>query len=290
MTRTTRLFIGLLGLSWPSGCGDVLAPRPAPLFTVPLAINGESIGEAIIDTGGGYELMLREPFGLAIVGRVEVLAFGGLESVSITEGFQYTVGGWSEEAEAALVGLSVCDCNGVGFGFFRKSGAVLALDFGSLTATFSPYRPLSGAALPFKPPPSALPDFDGAFIEVDIVSGSARTTVLGLLDTGTNSSVMRRTIAFPDASAAPRRTNIFVSHAALGTVAANVGLFDTPGLPDIIIGTDIMRAWSDRWYFYFAEEGGTVTTFPRYDVDDGAPPGGENAGAEDGLPWQASRP
>jgi len=45
-------------------------------------------------------------------------------------------------------------------------------------------------------------------------------------------------------------------------VAAQITLFDTAGLPDLIIGTDIMGAWSDRWYFTFAPRGGHVTVFP----------------------------
>ena len=36
-------------------------------------------------------------------------------------------------------------------------------------------------------------------------------------------------------------------------------------LPDLIIGTDVMRAWGDRWYFSFAPEGGTVTVVPHDD-------------------------
>jgi hypothetical protein len=45
-----------------AGCGGVFAP--APLFTTPLSIEGEDVGPAIIDTGGDYEVILRETFGL----------------------------------------------------------------------------------------------------------------------------------------------------------------------------------------------------------------------------------
>ena len=226
------------------------------------------MGEAIIDTGGGYELMLRDSFGLGIVGEVEVLAFGGLETVFLTEGFRFHVDGWPSDAATAIVGLSVCDCNGVGFEFFRKTGAVLGVDFVTLTAVISLTLPSGGVTLPFERPPPTLPAFDSAFIDVDVFTGGEHLTVRGLLDTGTNSSVMRRGLFAPISSLQPNRINIFVEHPALGTVAANVMLFDTAGLPDIILGTDIMRAWSDRWYFQFIEEGGTVTTFPRYDIDD----------------------
>jgi hypothetical protein len=249
----------------------VLAPRPAPLFTAPLSINDVYVGEAIIDTGGGYELMLRDSFGLQIVGEIEVLAFGGFETVSMTEGFRYSVDGWSTQAETALVGLSVCDCNGVGFDFFRKTGVGLGLDFATLTVTFGPSPPVGGVTLPFAPPPPLLSNFDSAFIEVAVVAGGQWTTVLGLLDTGTNSSVMRRSLAAAAAPSSPNRAKVLVNHPELGTVAANVLLFDTPGLPDIILGTDIMRAWSDEWYFSFTERSGTVTTVPRYDVDNGSP-------------------
>ena len=272
MARRRRLTGGCTVAILFGGCGDVLAPRPAPLFTVPLAINDTDVGEAIIDTGGGYEVILRETFGLRIVGEVEILAFGGFETVAMTEGFGYSVGGWNAEADTALVGLSVCDCNGVGFDFFRKTGVVLGVDFATHTATFGPVGPIGGVVLPFAPPPPMLANFDSAFIEVDILSGGGRTTVLGLLDTGTNASVMRRSLAAGATPVSRDRANVLVDHPELGTVAASVLLFDTPGLPDIILGTDIMRAWSDEWYFFFAERGGTVTTFPRYDVGEGSSP------------------
>jgi hypothetical protein len=82
------------------------------------------------------------------------------------------------------------------------------------------------------------------------------------LDTGTNASVIRRGLFGDDVSTASDRLDIRIEHEELGIVSAQVRLFDTAGLPDLIIGTDIMRAWSDRWFFTFAPLGGHVTVFP----------------------------
>ena len=272
VTRRAHI-IGVLclWLGLAAGCGDIFATRPAPLFSVPLAIEGEPIGSAVIDTGGGYELLLRDSFGLEVVDMVEVLAFGGKELVGVTEGFQYTAGGWDSTADAALVGLSVCDCNGLGFHFFRKTGTVLGLDFANPRAMFLPVVPAGGVTIPFQPPPSFLPSFDSAFVQVEIASQGDTRTVLGLLDTGTNASVMRRGLVGTPSSLTPDRLNVTLTVESLGTVAVQVGLFDTAGLPDIILGTDVMRAWSDRWYFFFAKERGTVTAVP--DLESDAVPG-----------------
>lgn len=261
--------IGVLCLwtALAAGCGDIPATRPAPLFNVPLSIEGEPVGSAIIDTGGGYELLLRDSFGLQVVDTVEVLAFGGKEAVGVTEGFQYTAGGWDSTTDAALVGLSVCDCNGLGFHFFRKTGAVLGLDFANPRAMFLPVAPAGGVTIPFQPPPSSLTGFDSAFVQIEIASQGDSRTVLGLLDTGTNASVMRRGLVGTPSSLTPDRLDVTVTVESLGTVAVQVGLFETAGLPDVILGTDVMRTWSDRWYFFFAKERGTVTAFPRVEGD-----------------------
>lgn len=251
-----------LAAAWSGGCGEVLSPSPAPLFTVPLTVEGVSVGNAVIDTGGGYEVLLSEPFGLSLVDTVEVLAFGGREIVAVTEPFTYSVGGTEATADFALVGLSVCDCNGVGFRFFRKTGTVLALDFPAGRADFTTFAPDGGVSLAFEPPPPELVDFDSAFIVVEVQYGERSQTVIGLLDTGTNASVMRRDLFGDGVSAASERLDIHIARRELGTVAAQITLFDTAGLPDLIIGTDIMGAWSDRWYFTFAPRGGHVTVFP----------------------------
>lgn len=262
MTRRANLCGACLCTAFLAGCADLAAPAPPPLFSVPLAIEGEPIGVGVIDTGGGFELMLREPFGLKVVDSTEVLAFGGTESVDVTEGFDYTAGGWQTHAEAAIVGVSVCECNGLGYHFFRKTGAVLALDFENLQASFHGVVPADGVNIRFAPPPPQLHDFLSSFVEVEVAADGERQTVPGLLDSGSTSTVMRRGLAGTPSDPTTDRLNITVREAHLGTVAVQVRLFDTPGLPDIILGTDVMGVWSDRWYFSFSPEGGTVTVFP----------------------------
>jgi len=245
-----------------TGCGEIFSSASAPLFVAPLSIGGVPIGDAIIDTGGGYELMLRESFGLRIVDRVEVLAFGGREVVDVTEAFRFEAGGVESTADAAIVGLSVCECNGLGFMFFRKANVVLGLDFAEGNARFLSEVPKGGTRVPFEAPPGHLGQFDSAFVLVDVSGGGVTHRVLGLLDTGTNGTVMRRGIIEAVADLTPNRVRVEIHHQGFGTASVNVGLFDTPGLPDIILGTDVMREWADEWYFAFAAVGGTVIAFP----------------------------
>lgn len=243
------------------GCGASLVPPTPPLFTVPLVIEGDPIGPAIIDTGGAYEIMLRERFGLQLVDTIEVLAFGGRRSVQVTEGFAFSAGPIQGHADSAIIATGICDCNALGFRFFRKTGTVLSLDFASRTAAFVNESPSEGVKLAFEQPPSHLPTFDSAFVEVEVALDGAARVVLGLLDTGANATVLRRNLLAPS-DALTNRVRITVARTDLGTVAVNATLFDTPGLPDIIIGTDVMGAWANRWYFRFAPEGGTVTVMP----------------------------
>lgn len=251
------------------GCGDIFAPNPAPLFSAPLTIDGDPVGSAIIDTGGGYELLLRDSFGLTVVDTAEVVAFGGKEVVGLTEGFEYTAGGWPAVASSALVGLSVCDCNGLGFFFFRKTGAVLVLDFPNLQASFLPFMPHEGTLLSFEPPPPELPDFDSSFIDVEVQAGTELRTVRALLDTGTNASVMRQGLVGSPSALTPNRLDVVVTHDDLGSVAVQVRLFETGGLPDLILGTDVMRAWADRWYFSFVPDRGRIAVMRRVEARPG---------------------
>jgi len=248
-----------------SGCGNFIEEPSAPLFRVPLSIEGQSVGSAIIDTGGGYEVLLRDDFGLGVIGRMDVLAFGGFESVEVTRGFHYQAGGVEAIAESAIVGLSACDCNGLGVDFLRKAGIAFAVDFQEGVAAFLPDRPNAGITLDFLEPPDYLAGFDSAFVEVTISSGTRSRRVLGLLDTGATETVMRRGLLGGAPLLSPNLMNVRVRHDQLGSVAVNVRLFDTNGLPAIILGTDIMRAWADRWYFSYAPEGGTVVVIPRDD-------------------------
>ena len=61
------------------GCVQVLPPEPAVLFTVPLSIDGKSVDAAIVDTGGEYDIILRQTYGLPVVGQAQVLVFNGPE-------------------------------------------------------------------------------------------------------------------------------------------------------------------------------------------------------------------
>jgi hypothetical protein len=248
------------------GCGDILGQRPAPLFSAPLIVDGVPVGPAIIDTGGGYEVMLRESFDLDVVESARVLAFGGSEVVGVTEGFSYSVGGWASKATSALVGVSVCDCNGIGFHWFRKTGAVLMIDFPAPLAAFVTTVPNGGVTIPFAPSPPALPGFDTSFIPVRLeVDGIARD-VIGLLDTGTTATVMRRGLTGNRGTQTADTAAITVTHTRLGSISVRAGLFETEGLPDIILGTDALGLWADRWYFTFTPEGGFITAFPTLNV------------------------
>jgi hypothetical protein len=244
------------------GCGDIFAHRPATLFSAPLVVDGFSVGPAIIDTGGGYEVMLRERFDLDVAESARVLAFGGSEVVGVTEGFSYSVGGWASEATSALVGVSVCDCNGIGFQWFRKTGAVLMLDFSAPLAAFVTTVPNGGVTMPFAPSPPVLPGFDTSFIPVRIDMNGTTREVIGLLDTGTTATVMRRDLAGNGELQTADTVAISVTHSRLGSISVRAGLFDTEGLPDIILGTDALGLWADRWYFTFTPEGGYITAFP----------------------------
>jgi hypothetical protein len=258
MPRGPKVWTGWLLAILSTGCGALETPDPPFAFAMPLTINGRPIEDAFIDTGGGYEILLAEPFGLNIVGEVEVLAFAGQECLPLTEPFAYSVGGFSGVSGGALVGLSVCDCNGLGYHFFRGTGIILALDFVSSQADFLLARPDGDAFIPFRDPPENLPDFESAFIEVEVSSGESSERVLGLLDTGANVTVLRRGLVGTPPLFSSGRQMVQVRHEKLGTVALSVGLFDNPGLPDIILGVDIMGTWGKQWYFDFTPGAGSL--------------------------------
>jgi len=150
----------------------------------------------------------------------------------------------------------------VGFHFFRKTGLVLGLDFSVPTVTFIQEAPEEGVTVGFHAPPDHLSHFDSAFIEVEVSAGGTARTLVALLDTGANATVMRRELADPTLTAVVGGFGAItatVAHERLGVVAVDVGLFDNTHLPDMILGTDAMAAWGDRWFFSFAQVGGTVT-------------------------------
>lgn len=258
-------------LATAAGCGNFAESTASRLFSVPLIVQGEPVGEAVIDTGGGYEILLREPFNLDVVGTVDVLAFGGRELVELTEGFAFYAGGIASQTPFAIVGLSACDCNGLGFHFFRKAELVVALDFSSHRVTFLPTLPVDGVTIPFEPPPAALVDFDTAFIPVRVAAGweapspGSGVTVPALLDTGATVTVMRRDLLGENGARSGDRLNVTITHPILGTLGISAMLFDTSGLPDVILGLDVMRTWADRWYFSFTPGAGAVTVELRED-------------------------
>lgn len=261
----------LLALAW-CGCGDFLSLSPAVRFTMPLRINGEPAGEAIVDTGGDYELMLGHDHGLPVVDRREVLIFGGRETVEVVGGFHYAVGGIGMAAESAIVGTPICACNGVGFSFFRKTGVTLRLDFDAVVADFARRPAEDGVILAFEPPPVHLPTFDSAFIDVQVhVEGresaakedGAGLRLRALLDTGAAETLIRRGLIAGAGEDLLGRSAIVVRHEELGAVHVRARLFDNPELPDFILGTNVMGAWASRWYFTFTPDGGRVVAVRR---------------------------
>ncbi|MHC5108517.1 MAG: pepsin/retropepsin-like aspartic protease family protein [Planctomycetota bacterium] len=246
----------ILSLSWLcQGCGNVVA-EPAPLFTVPFSIEGQDVGGAIVDTGGDFEVLLRESFGLSVVDTVDVVAFSGAQEVPVTEPFRYRAGGLEAVAASGIVDPSICDCNGVGFPFLRKTGLILAIDFVEPTVYFLRNMPRVDFLIPYQAPPEDLPDFDTSFIDVVIESGSESRVIRALLDTGATATVMRQDLLATDPVLPTDRLNISVSHEIMGTVAVNVGLYETQGIPDMIIGNDVMRAWGNQWFFVYHPFGG----------------------------------
>lgn len=263
---TLAILFGLFGLI-PPGCGSYDPTPLSSLFLVPLEINGASAVPAIVDTGGDFEVLLREDFGLAVVGEGRVLAYGGEQSVSVTEGFRYLVNGVEREAPFALIGPDLCDCNGVGFRFFRETGLVLALDFSTGSVRFDPQLPDVGAELRFVEPPPYLSGFPTSFIFIEVAAGfdppepGAGQTITAILDTGASVSVGRREMleSLPGSNiTSDGRVEITIGRVDLGVVGASIVPFDTQGLPDLILGVDVMEAWGDRWFFQFRDNGGVV--------------------------------
>lgn len=266
--RATLVGLLVAVLSVSSGCGSVF-PQPAPLFTVPLTVEGQEVAPAIVDTGGGFEILLKESFGLPLLGRAEVLAFGGSEVVEMTTKLTYSAGGYEASAPFALVGISSCECNGIGFHFFRKTGLVLGIDFETRQASFETRIPQIGTLIPFSPPVEPLSEFDSSFIDVEIGPGfdppgrGEGLRVLALVDTGSNITAMRRGLIPTLDDAGAERIFINIDHPLLGTLVIEVLVFDTPGLPDVILGTNAMQAWGDQWYFIFGPQSGAISVTPR---------------------------
>ncbi|MFQ5592080.1 MAG: hypothetical protein ACE5HE_13015 [Phycisphaerae bacterium] len=252
--------LAIVAVAGPApGCGSSLPEPASPLFVVPLSVEGESVGSALVDTGGGYEVMLRRDYGLKIVDSTEVIVFGGIQTVDITESFSYTAGGVSAVAESAIVGASVCGCNGVGFHFFRKTGVVLGLDFAQPAVVFLAEVPPGSFTIDFDPLPEERSTFDTSFIGVEVELDGASQNLIGLLDTGANATVLRSDLAGGWERFAMGSMVATITHPVLGSVSVHVRLSSNRDLPDIILGTDAMSKWADQWYFSFRARGGSFT-------------------------------
>lgn len=250
-----------------AGCGGsfTLPKSPAPLFFLPMEIEGRSIGHGFVDTGGEFEVLLSHPFGLAIVDEIDVLAFGGSERVRVTEPFVYQAGGVEIVSDGAIVGLSACDCNGVGFRFLQKAGKTLRLDFDAGAAELVDFVPPDAVTLEFAEPPSQLSGFRSSFIDMTVARGGRAAVVTALLDTGAATTVLQRGVMGSSSESLTRsRLDVTVAHPSLGVVAASPALFATDGLPDLIIGTDIMGVLGGEWYFTYTSGGGTVAVVLRH--------------------------
>lgn len=248
----------LLGALLP-GCNQEAPSGWPDYLRVPLEISGQAVEPALVDTGGGYELLLREPYGLSLVGTGQIIAFTGAQVVGVTKPFAYTVGGVDAVADFALVGSSICDCNGLGFEFFRRTGTILEVDFPAqrvaLHASFTP----EGVTIPFTEQPVGLTNFDGALVELEVTAAGETLSIIGVLDTGAPNSVLRED-AFPHAlSGLTGRLTADLRHNQLGTVRVSLPLFDNHQLPELIVGLDVMQIWADVWYFRFDQVGGSVT-------------------------------
>ncbi len=256
-----------------AGC-DAVLERPQPrLFYFPLSIGDRDIGPAFLDTGGEFEVLLSEPFGLPIQGELEVLAFGGREHVSITGPFDYTVAGLTMRGTGAIVGLSACVCNGVGLGFLQKAKKVVHLDFTTGDAVLTDEVPADTFGLSSARPEGLLRDFSGSFIEVEVSDGDRTAVLHALLDTGSTRTVMRAGIVPPQPSRGADLVVVTIGHPVLGVARVYASTYDTEGLPDMIIGTDLMGAWADTWCFDYRDDARTVWVADLAETDDPAPDG-----------------
>jgi len=267
-TLKWTILANLLAAGFAGGCGNAIAPpQQQKAFYLPMSVQGRAIQDGLVDTGGEFEVLLKQPFGLSVVSDVEVLAFSGKERVQVTEPFVYTVSDFTLLSDGAIVGLSTCDCNGVGVRFFQKTKQFLKLDFPSGKAQLLETIPDGGIALPFVSPPVQLSTFEGVFMNVEVNADGVSTFVKALVDSGATITVLRRGLVGTNSVLLPDNLDVTVTHPNLGTVAISVGLFDTEGLPDLIVGTDLMAVWGDQWYLHFTNGDQPITVFPTGVID-----------------------
>jgi len=232
-------------------------------FLAPLIIEKKEVASAIIDTGGGYEILLRNTYDLPVVDEVDVITFRGLERVRVVGPFNYATGPVGVVSNGAIVGISTCDCNGLGFEFFRKTGLVLSLDFDARQAAFLHAAPLGGVILPFADPPEALKGFEAAFLRIVVDINGQQMPTVALIDTGAQRTIMQRDFAENIVTHQADVIELTLIQSELGGVRLQAGLFENKALPDIIIGLDVMRVWGSQWYFDFKSESESFTILPR---------------------------
>ncbi len=249
--------------SLQNGCGVELRDPSEFRFLAPLIIEKEEVASAIIDTGGGYEILLRHTYDLPVLDEVDVITFRGQERVEVVGPFNYATGAIGAVANGAIVGISTCDCNGLGFEFFRKTGLVLALDFDTRQAAFLDDAPSVGVSIPFTNTPEALVGFDAAFLRVVVDINGRAIPATALVDTGATRTIIQSAFVENFVNQQSSAIEVTISQSQLGGVKLTANLFDNEALPDIIIGLDVMSVWGGQWYFDFNGEGGRFTVLPR---------------------------
>ncbi len=249
--------------SLQNGCGVELRDPGEFRFLAPLIIEKEEVASAIIDTGGGYEILLRSTYDLPVVEEVDVVTFRGLERVEVVGPFNYATGSIGAVSHGAIVGISTCDCNGLGFEFFRKTGLVLALDFDTRLAAFLDAAPLAGVYIPFAAPPEVLAGFDAAFLRVVVNINGRQIPATALVDTGSTRTVVQREFTENFVIQRPDTIDLTINQSQLGGVRLTAEMFENDALPEIIIGLDVMSVWGGQWYFDFTGEAGSFTVLPR---------------------------
>ncbi|HEY3243326.1 MAG TPA: hypothetical protein VGM03_08245 [Phycisphaerae bacterium] len=264
-----------------AGCNQTVAPR-GPQFNLPLTIEGRSAGNALVDTGAEGELILADSYGLPVVGSVPIILFSGAMEAGLTAPFTYTVAGVQLRTSGAIVRDSNCACDALGTGFFRRAGTCVRLDYRDGSAALVDRIPDGGIEVPLAPSLNNSGPFTSAHIPVQI---NELTFADAILDTGANVTAVRA-LLMPPGSA---DTYLRLSHYVLGALSvpqARVLTYETEGLPDVIIGTDLMRAWGSVWYFSFSESGGRAATFRTSPTASDSALSGQNAGAllQPGMP------
>lgn len=258
MKRAVAVWVGV----FLAGCGVPLAAPPDRLFYLSLEVNGNKVAPAFIDTGGEFEVLLSDHHDLEVIGELNVLAFGGQERVLLTEGFPYRVGDIELQSDGAIVGLSVCKCNGLGLSFIQKADRIIHLNFDTGEAELVDELPAGALSLDFADPPARLATFRGAFMDMEVTANGTTRLVKAVLDTGATRTVMSRSLFGGGSALSPNMLPIRISHVRLGEIGLNAGIFENDALPDMILGTDVMEVWGPEWYLDFRTRSRGLHVFP----------------------------